>query len=1060
MSNLRIITGELPGLEDALAEAVAGARRGDPLAPVTVVVGHVLLRPYLRRTLALRGVAQINVAYARPHELAQRLAGPGAFDRPRLTPGAERLLVREVGEGARGYFEAVGGREGFAEALGRLFRDLEMGAFDADGFNSAVERVAGEPGANAPKLRELARLYGVFRQRLAGFARAADDYANADPARFEGPLLVYGVWANVRELEARLLERLAAAGTDITVLMPSTGGAPDEAVAPFRARMAAIAADARDLPPEGDRPPAMRLAAELFREPDAARRVDAGGAIELQSAPDTLREVWEAARACLRWAREGIRAHEMAVVYRNREPYRALVDEVFQEAGIETYLHDGRLLATHPLGRRLLALLDLAAAGTLRRADVMAFLTETRVSQEVRDADGGFRPSEWDAFTHEAGVVDGAEQWDARLAALAAQKRDESKDERFEWLAGVADRIDVLRTFIGDFARELAAHPAAEAPWDEHLAFLRKIASKYAAGTEPLLEALGDLKTLAAVRPTASFDIFCRAVRDDLESRDTTRVLAEPVRQFGRRGVAVIDASSLRHLRFRAVYMLGVAERAWPPPLRPDPLLLEHERRALNAAGAGRLPLRTQPDNEPLTFQLGVQAARERLSISFARADAGGSGRHLPSYFFRSVVEAIEGQPVAFDELESASCVRRLNAGRLWAEDPRDALSLAEYDRGLVHAALDGATRAPVAALEASTPSFARAVIARRGRWSTSLTPFDGMMERDEALRATARLSAFQPGRAVSPSALEMYATCPYRYFLRYTLRIEPAEEPETIDRISPLERGSLVHAILERFMRDLGRDDPPRPERRAEHLRRLMATARAEEEAREQRGVTGRPMIWEMDRLQVEADLVRWYDMEAREASELRPGGFEVSFGPTRPDGGPRDAASRDEPLELRAGGRAIAFQGRIDRLDWDDARASFRVIDYKTGSAYGGKETCFEGGRALQLPIYLHAAARALGIDPADGVSEYFFVSTKGGFKRKTITGLQLDERRQDFETVLETIADGVAGGMFAPSPDQQTCRYCDYKDVCDARIERIMKRKDGDPRAAPFRAMREIS
>ena len=225
MSNLSIVSGALPELEDALADAVTAAGQGDPLAPVTVVVGQLLLRPYLRRMLAARGVPQINVDYVRPHELAQRLAGARAFERTRLSPGAERLLVREVAEGARGYFGAVAGREGFAEALGRLFRDLEMGAFDGKGFRSAVERVSNEPGANADKLRELSRLYGVFRQRLGEFARAADDYRDADPARLEGPLLVYGVWANVREVDQLLFEQLANAGAEMTLFLPASGGA-------------------------------------------------------------------------------------------------------------------------------------------------------------------------------------------------------------------------------------------------------------------------------------------------------------------------------------------------------------------------------------------------------------------------------------------------------------------------------------------------------------------------------------------------------------------------------------------------------------------------------------------------------------------------------------------------------------------------------------------------------------------------------------------------------------------------------------------------------------------
>ena len=236
------------------------------------------------------------------------------------------------------------------------------------------------------------------------------------------------------------------------------------------------------------------------------------------------------------------------------------------------------------------------------------------------------------------------------------------------------------------------------------------------------------------------------------------------------------------------------------------------------------------------------------------------------------------------------------------------------------------------------------------------------------------------------------------------------------------------------------------------------MEAARAEEEACERRGVTGRPMIWEMERLHVEADLVRWYDMEAAPASDLRPGGFEVSFGPARGNREPRDACSRDEPLDVSAGGRAFAFQGRIDRIDWDDARTAFCVVDYKTGGA-NRVNTVFDGGRALQLPIYLLAASRALGIAPERGAAEYFFVSTKGGFRRKRIPGEQLDDLREKFDAVLVTIADGVGDGMFAPSPDQQQCKFCDYRDVCDVRIERIMKRKESDPRGSAFRAMREI-
>ena len=615
MPPAEIVTGTLPELEDALADAIVRAREADPLAPVTVMVGHVLLKRYLPRMLAARGVAHLNVRFMRPNELAEELSPGGDAERARLSPAAERLLMREVAAAASGYFSEIAGGDGFTDALMRLFRELEMGGF---GSAIALDRALREagPDGNHEKFSELAKLYGRYLQRreIARLVAPAERYARADVARFEGPLLVYGLWAP-SELQMRLIERIAAE-RPVTAFVARSGLDADEAHAAFRARLLAAGATERRVGGHAtDSTPIDRVAGALFR--DGAQAVDAPN-VSLVSAPDTVREVWEAARACLAWAKDGIRFHEMAVVYRNRDPYRALVDEIFREAGIGTYLHDGRLLATHPLGLRLLALLDLAAGASFSRQAVMEFLTETRLPRETAAKYGRFRPSQWETYTREAGVVAGIEQWQARLERLAAEKVEQSKDERFEWLAESAERIAELQRFAADFHAALTAH-ADEATWDEHLAYLEGLAAAYADGVEPIIKALDDLKTLAAVAPRVTWAAFCRAVRDELESRDASSVLGEPVRRFGREGVAVVDATSLRHLRFRAVYMLGVAERAWPPPPRPDPLLLEHERARLNAAGAGVLPLRTGPDDEPLTFWLGRAVGARAVSPRHTR---------------------------------------------------------------------------------------------------------------------------------------------------------------------------------------------------------------------------------------------------------------------------------------------------------------------------------------------------------------------------------------------------------------------------------------------------------
>ncbi|MEK7693249.1 MAG: PD-(D/E)XK nuclease family protein, partial [Chloroflexota bacterium] len=357
--------------------------------------------------------------------------------------------------------------------------------------------------------------------------------------------------------------------------------------------------------------------------------------------------------------------------------------------------------------------------------------------------------------------------------------------------------------------------------------------------------------------------------------------------------------------------------------------------------------------------------------------------------------------------------------------------------------------------------AFGRAVRARLARWGASLTAYDGVMAGEAALERAAA-AAFARTKPVSPSRLEMYATCPYRYFMRYTLNVEPVKEPEDIERIDALERGSLVHSILERFLKGIGRDDPPRPDARARHLALLLQAAAAEAAQREARGVTGRPLIWTMDKQQIEEDLVRWYDAELKEAarSSLRPGAFEVGFGGARFGFSDDESSlSTQEAVVIRAGDRDVLLQGRIDRIDWDDARERFRVIDYKTGK-YSTK-TAFERGTALQLPVYLNAAAELLGIDPLRGEARYFYVSSRGGYRQIGITGEDLAARTQEFERVLVTIADGVDGGFFAPNPGKgkSNCQYCDFADICDTGIDRIAERKSGDPRGDAYRALEAI-
>ena len=79
------------------------------------------------------------------------------------------------------------------------------------------------------------------------------------------------------------------------------------------------------------------------------------------------------------------------------------------------------------------------------------------------------------------------------------------------------------------------------------------------------------------------------------------------------------------------------------------------------------------------------------------------------------------------------------------------------------------------ALLHELAPVAGRADRHRRARWATrELTTFDGVFENADAVAAVgAWLDATSP---LSPTVLEAYATCPYRFFLARLLRARPLD--------------------------------------------------------------------------------------------------------------------------------------------------------------------------------------------------------------------------------------------------------------------------------------------
>ncbi len=180
--------------------------------------------------------------------------------------------------------------------------------------------------------------------------------------------------------------------------------------------------------------------------------------------------------------------------------------------------------------------------------------------------------------------------------------------------------------------------------------------------------------------------------------------------------------------------------------------------------------------------------------------------------------------------------------------------------------------------------------------------------------------------RAVSPTALESYATCPHAFFVERLLGVEPLEQPEDIIEISAIEIGNLVHQALDRLISEIATELPgpgePWTPRSGPGSWSWPSELADEFEAR---GLTGHPRLWERERPRILADLAWMLDDDDawRAGSGARVVASELTFG--------LPASRRCGPDPGRRG--TVLFKGSADKVDVA-ADGTLLVTDVKTGS------------------------------------------------------------------------------------------------------------------------------
>ncbi len=1012
-----------------LRDVVCEAKADDPMAPVTILVPNNLAGIVARRHLAAglgdaaNGIAGLRLATLA--RLAEQLASAVLAPRRPATRPVLAAAWRAALDGGPSVFDPVKEHPATIRALVSASGELR------DLSHAGLAGVS----ATSPLAADLVRLHQTVRASLAHQwydetdlldtassildDAALDDAALSDDALSDDALL--GEIGAVRELgrlvlylpqELTLAEsrftRTLGERADLVVLTGLTDvRRADRAVRRSLDRLGTSLDPARTTP---------RVASEVRHASDSDDEVRC-----------VVRDVVAALRT--------IPAHRIAVLYGATHPYARLLHEHLGAAGITVNGAGTRPVIERAIARGFVDVLSLAA-DDVPRADFFTAMSEA----PTRTFTGDRVPTaRWERLSRSAAVIAG-EDWHARLQAHAdaLQQDIETEEASPDSTASQIERLQrdraaalALQSFSTELRRRLHDGLALStwstlSSWasglfttlygDSRALAQLPVEEQYAATTvEHTLRGLADLD---AFEPTADLRALIEVLTLELEA-------ALPrVGRFGE-GVLVAPLSAAVGLVADVVYVVGLAEDAYPGRLREDALLLERVREgSLGELASYRDALDAKHRHLMAAFD-----AAPRVVASFPRGDLRRSTRRLPSRWLLWTLRELSGDPdLAATDWEAAR-------SPFITGSPSYASSLTQVP--LPASEQEWRTQAATLGTALPDPVVTAAQQLVRARASDAFTRFDGN------LSGIAGLPDFGDGqRAVSPTALEFYAGCPYAYFVERLLRVSPLEQPEAIITISPLEVGNLMHETMDEFIIACadslpGFGEPWSPAQRA--LLRTIAQAKAAEF--EKRGSTGHERLWETERDRILGDLGDMLDDDDRRRAQRdsRVLRSELAFGMRGAD-----------PVSVAIDGGSVLMRGSADKVD--QARdGTLIVIDLKTGSMRrfeGMKQDDLANGTKLQLPVYAQAALQLIGGPSAEAA--YWFVRQG---KRGWIDVVLTPELQDRYATALGTLTRSIATGRFPAKPPETPdflwvqCPFCNPDGLGhgEARVRWEAKRHD---------------
>jgi ATP-dependent helicase/nuclease subunit B len=302
----------------------------------------------------------------------------------------------------------------------------------------------------------------------------------------------------------------------------------------------------------------------------------------------------------------------------------------------------------------------------------------------------------------------------------------------------------------------------------------------------------------------------------------------------------------------------------------------------------------------------------------------------------------------------------------------------------------------------------------------------------------------------LSPTALERYATCPFQYFAKKRLRLEPVRAQREDHLPAPI-LGTLLHHALRLSYERLTALQWPDVELNVSTVRTTIADSTAQVFAAHAIvSGTGHALLWTLAQEQVVQLVVRAVasDQEDYRTTGYRPQGFET-------DAEGLVSLGDDSP--------GLSIRGTLDRVDVRTNPPGLRIVDYKFKQG-GGMKTedrnlVLGAARGLRLQAPLYASMRLSSLPPPDQVQFMYLAPrweppiSRSNFERARLAG----KAGEAITQTIRTLVQGIERQEFFILPDGY-CDQCSFAAACRRHDTAAWWRSYRSPEARVLRRLRK--